>query len=224
MIIIPSYSCVDGRMFGLLQVLKGWIFLDMFSKCSQAKSLFLTVETVLSEIEDSIVLEMFQNCRDEIETFLKNLMPSQVNVEGDLCFRFHETEIISNLQNLLKDQQLDFGEFPQDLSYFEAKWQKTDSIVVLLDNLQFYLPSSLFSGLCAAFNLTPASPEDLNKRSKVSESLVIKPIKAGGKDENSLTPTDDYTKYIGKAITSKGKSSKIIGNTSIQSFFKKAIN
>lgn len=212
----------------MLPVLKGWIFLDIFSKCAQAKSLFLTVETVLvlNEIEDAIVLEMFQNCRDEIETFLKKLLPSQVNLEGDSGFRFLESAIIPNLQGVLKDQQLESTELPQDLSYFEAKWQDTRSIVVLLDSLQFYLPSSLFSGLCAAFALTPAAPEDLNKRSKVVESLVIKPIKAaaGGKDENSLTPTDDYTKYVGRAINAagKGKGSKIVGNTSIQSFFKKA--
>ena len=226
-----NHAIVDGRLFGLLPVLKGWIYLDLFSKCAQAKSLFFTVETVLNEIEDSSVLGMYQGRKDEIESFLTKLMPSQVNLEGDLCFRFDESAIVSNLQRILQDQKLESSQMPKDLGYFSAKWQCTDSIVVLLDSLQFYLPSSLFSGLCAAFNKTPASPEDLNKRLKIEESMVLAPIKPasekGVSDENVLAPTDDYTKYAGnlKSLNSSGKGGKnhkVINNTSIFKFFPKA--
>ena len=200
----------------------------IFSKSSQAKSLFLTVETVLNEFEDeaSIVLEMFTRQKDEIETFLGKIMPSQVNLEGDLGFRYDESQIVSNLQTILKDQQLESSEMPSDLGYFDAKWQSTESIVIILDNLQFYLPCTLFIRLCLAFNLTPASPEDLNKRLKIAESMVLKPIKPAGEkgvgDENALGPTEDYTKYSSNLkANGKAKTVKPANNSSMLDFFKK---
>lgn len=202
--------------------------MDIFSKSTQAKSLYLTLETVLNDCEDKVILEMFSRNRTEIESFLGKLLPSQVNLEGDLGFRYNESEIVSKLQTFLKDQQLGESEMPSDLEYFKAKWQSTESIVIILDNLQFYLPSSLFSALCLALNIVPASPEDLNKRLKTSESMQLKPIKpASGviSDENVLAPTEDYTKYSGNVkANGKAKAIKPANNSTMLDFFKKAAN
>ena len=229
-------SYLDGRMFGILPVLMGWIFLSLYSKCPQAKSVFLTVEDMLSSLydnseEDPVLLETISNLfkvnRKDIEVFLKKLMPSQPNLEEDLGFRYEEAKIVDSLyEKINQNLVIDENDMPSDLKYFEAKWSNTSATAIVLDNLQFYLPVPLFSSLCTRFSLQPAAPEDLNKRLKLAESMLLKPIKAG-KDSTAssvLAPTDDYTKFESKLRPEKAKNSKfaVVGNTSMLSFFKKA--
>lgn len=222
-------------MFGLLPVLMGWIFLSLYSKCPQAKSVFLTVDDMLSALydnseEDPVLLEtisgLFKINREVIEAFLSKLMPSQPNLEGDLGFRFEEEKITEALYNKVQNAIVDENEMSSELQYFEAKWSCASSTAIILDNLQFYLPVSIFSSLCARCSLQPAAPEDLNKRLKLSESMLLKPIKSAKESEGSsiLAPTDDYSKFESKLKPEKAKNSKfaVAGNTSMLSFFKKA--
>lgn len=223
-------------MFGLLKVLKGWIFLSLFAKCPQAQSLFLTVDDTLSYLYDNseidpVLLEtisaIFKANRSEIEGFLTKLMPSLANLEGDLGFRYEEAKIVDSIYNLVSEiKSLEASEMPTDLTYFEAKWSTSCATAIVLDNLQFYLPTTLFTSLCTRFDLHPASSEDISKRLKISESMLLKPIKHS-KDtlgDSLLAPTDDYTKFEGKLKSEKAKNSKfaVTGNTSMLSFFKKS--
>lgn len=224
------FFILDGRMFGLVPILKGWIFFDLFSKCSRAKSLFLTIETVLHDFDDNeIILEMFTNQKGGIESFLKKLMPSQINLEGDLEFRYDELIVCSNLQNLFQNQNLSSNELPDDFEYFMAKWNRFDSMVVFLDNLQFYLSSTLFSNLCKALNTSePEKEAEIKKRLKVNaENMVVSTIKMGCEsrfgDENVFAPSEDYTKYssINKSGNGLGKPKHVIqNNTTMDKFFK----
>lgn len=215
-------------MFGLLPVLKGWLFLTIFSQCAQSKLVFLTIDDVFShsEQENSMLSRIFKANSVEIEGFLKKIMPSQVNLEGDLAFRFETAKIAEAIFNLIKDQSLSEAEKPLDLTYFELKWSCKSDLVIILDNLQTVLPLEIFSLLCEKCSLQPASPEDLNKRLKISESMLLKPIRRGaGGDENVvLAPTDDYSKFESKLKPEKAKNPKfaVTGNTSMLNFFKKA--
>lgn len=222
-------------MFSVLPILIGWIFLSLYSKCPQAKSVFLTIDDMLSSLydnseEDPVLLETVSNLfkvnRDEIESFLKKLMSCQPNLEGYLGFRYEEDKIVDSIyQKIKENSNVDENELPLDLNYFEAKWSCTSGTAIFLDNLQFYLPNPIFTSLCTRFSLQPAAPEDLNKRLKISESMLLKPIKPG-KDVavSGLAPTDDYTKFESKLKQEKVKNSKfsVTGNTSMLSFFKKA--
>jgi len=222
-------------MFSVLPVLIGWIFLSLYSKFPQARTVFLTVDDLISSLydnseEDPVLLETVSNlfklnC-DEIENFLKKLMPSQQNLEGEAGFRFEEAKIVESIYKKISENNvIDENEMPSDLQYFEAKWSCTSGTVIILDNLQFYLPVNLFKSLCSRFSLQPAEPEDLNKRLKISESMLLKPIKPGRDASVSvLAPTDDYSKFEGKLRPEKAKNSKfaVTGNTSMLSFFKKS--
>jgi hypothetical protein len=222
-------------MYSILPVLTGWIFLSLYSKCPLASTVFLTVDDMLSSLydnseQDPVLLEtvsnLFKANRDEIECFLKKLMPSQSNLEGDIGFHYEEAIIVGFIYDKIREKaDIDENQMPTDLQYFEAKWSCTTAFAIILDNLQFYLPVKIFISLCSRFSLQPAAPEDLQKRLKISESVLLKPIKPG-KDMNIsvMAPTDDYSRLETKLKPEKVKNSKfaVSGNTSMLSFFKKA--
>ena len=233
-----NFVIEDGRMFGILPVLKSWIFLSLYAKCYQAKSVFISLDDMLESLEESSeeeevdlqVISMILKVNQlEIESFLMKLMPYQSNLEGNIGFKYEQSSITDSLYDLIKNQSLDDSLIPEDTKYFEDKWNQTSSTVVILDNLQFYLPIPIFTALCSKFNLHPISPEDLQKRPKITESFLLKPIKsakeaAGTNNNMNMTPTDDYTKFESKFRPEKVKNSKfaVTGNTSMLNFFKKA--
>ena len=227
-------------MLGVLPILKGWIFLSLFSKCPQSKIVFLTIDDLFSYFCDNPIdfldLDMISRIisvnSEEIETFLKKVMPSQPNLEGEIGFRFEESRISELIYDLITDEKilnLNDSEMPSDLCYFEAKWSNKSALAIILDSLQSVLPSQVFDSLCDRCNLHPAVSEEQSngKRSKMtSESMLIKPIKPakGGIDENVMAPTDDYSKFESKLKLEKPKNSKfsVTGNTSMLSFFKRS--
>ena len=120
-------------------------------------------------------------------------------------------------QSLLSDTE-NFG----DPKYFEAKWGRFNATVAILDNLQMTLPEVVFTGLCDKLALYPATPEELNKRFKTADSMVLKPIKAGSSvvPANHLLPTNDYSKIESKLKSQALKTREVKGNSKISAFFK----
>jgi hypothetical protein len=225
---------LDGRLFGLVPVLKGWFFLALFAQCGRARDLFMSVDDMLFEAEavtttiNPIITEMLAVNRVEIEEFLAKLMPSQKIIEDSLGFRYDEAAVANSLHEIIlqKSANLNATDSESSTEYFKAKWSSTCNVAVVLDNLQLHLPAGLFDKLCDRFKMHPISTDDLNKRLKITESLLLKPIKhQTGRDADCLlAPTADYTKFDAKLKPEKAKNPKfaVTGNTSMLNFFKKA--
>lgn len=251
-------------MFGLLPILKGWMFLSLYAdlKKSFSSSSFRTISDILETTEESCsnnesenpldrynqhLIEIYTNHRQEIESFLSKLMPFQNNLEGDLEFNYNELKIVDSLEKIIETKVLSEESLPVNKEiYLKSKWTiiKTEninilSIALILENLQFFLPKTIFDLLCERFKLklllelkTENNDENNpNKHLKLlnPETLILKPIKpsySSTEDSSSLipNPTSDYSKFNGTLRPEKAKNSKfaVVGNTSMLSFFKKS--
>lgn len=123
-------------MFGLLPILKGWLFLSLYARLSinskSASSSFITINDVLSFLIDSdanleeannndhstpisidplnryteLLMNIYSNHRKELESFLSKLMHSQENLEGNIGFSYDESKIVDSLEKIIEAKVL----------------------------------------------------------------------------------------------------------------------
>lgn len=209
------------------------MFLNLYSQCKSARSVFIAVEDVLADwveqdgTDGDILTSIYRAASASIDGFLSKLLPGQVNYEGVMGFRWEEDKIVELLVNLLRsasnDENLNAGDACKT-AYFSQKWSNylnQDRLLLVLESFLPYLPNSLTVSLLQKLNLIPSI---VSKQLKSSDTIV-KAISAKPNFElpDHLAPTSDYSimekksKLDKKPAVPQDKNQK-----SISSFFMKA--
>ena len=228
---------LDGKMTELIPFLPGWFFLNLYERSKTARSVFISVEDVLTEFEESteskaqILNEILEANQAMISAFLGQFMANQVNCENVIGYRWDEERIASYLAKMTEsvnsDENIDVSDLTSN-SYFAAKWSghlaSHARSIMLIENLSAHLSSNLIQTLLKKLNLSPIDDSEIKKRLKSAET-IIKQIPSGSslKNADSIAPTEDYSNFNGKKTkqSSSSAASREKGQSSIAAFFKK---
>lgn len=232
----------DGSIAGLVPFLPGWFFFNLYAESKSARSVFITIEDVLAGFEEEqdmkfdILSKILDSNSDLISSFLGQLMPSQMNFENVLGFRWEEEAILARFvkmaQSFNSDENVDVSELTSS-AYFSTKWSENIAeharAILLIESLSQNLPSGLMQSIVKELKFNPLPESEIAKRLKVStENTLIKQIALGSsiKNSDSLAPTDDYSKPNDKKQKMNEKAGATAlknGQTSLTSFFMKKV-